>query len=468
VTVEERVARILAELGEEVRPLPDPYGRVRAGRRRQRRRRVIGLGLVLVTLLSVTGVALTGGPGGRHDETADPERDPGWARVVEWTWRMMDSPPRGAVAADRGYDTTLANLVLQRQRRGEIGQVGTEFTSARTLFVDDVGSHRIGLVALVRADPQPNFWPHASIWLVARKGASAAELAATAASGVGDALEPYMEWAGAATASDQHVFVGLAPAGCEFKTATGPDEKDWKPEPTGSYILRTEDTARREWWQLTCEGVVREIRPVPAILAGDPITSAELAAATSSARRGPEPAAWRETIMGVAAGYGYALAEVPRAVWAGRVSWPKPGGNGAFSGEAQVVAARAAGGDAWQGEVRVGWDEEVAAGSLGTGFGFAVDYDPTDPSTLLVIPVDTHDPPERVLLITPEQAVRVTAVRDGREIGAAPVVDGAAVLAVPATGDVEFRAIDAAGGIPATAHVAGTSVRLPTGAGWDR
>jgi len=459
VTVEERVARILTELGEGVRPLPDPYERVCAAVRRQRRRRLIGLGLVLVTLLSATGVALAGGPGGRHDETADPDPDAGWARVVAWTWRMMDSPPRGAAAADTAYTTTLADLVLQRQRRGEIGQDGRAFTSARTLFVDDVGPYRIGLVALVRADPQPNFWPHAATWLAARKGASAVELAA-GAQGLGDALEPYMQWNGAGPDGAVRVFVGIGPAGCAFDTAVWPDVRAWTAEPTGSYLVRTEATMRREWWQLTCDGVVREIEPGPGSLVEKPLTDAELAEATSTARRGPEPAAWRDTITSVAEQHGYAIAGLPRAIWAGRF----PGSNGTT----QVVAARAASGRGWLGTVVTVNDEpDLGSGAVATGNGFGIDTDPTDPSTLLVVPLEASTPPGRVLAVTPERAVRVTAVRAGREIGAAQVVDGAAVLDVPATGDVEFRAIDAAGGIPATARVATMSVGPPAGAGWD-
>lgn len=441
MTVEERVARILAEIGEDVRPLPDPYERVRAGFRRRRRRQHVGLGLVMVTLLSVTGVALAGGPGRGPDETAERELEQGWPRVVAWTWRLADSPPRGAVAADTGYTTALADQVLERQRRGEIGAVGTPFTEARTLFVDDVGPYRIGLVALVRADPQPNFWPHAATWLVASKGASPERLAA-GSRGMGDALEPYMGFHGGGPgASDEEVFVGLGPAGCEFRAATWPEERDWKPEPTGSYLVRTEGTKGREWWRLTCDGVVRQMEPAPGSLLDQPLTATQLAELASTARHGPEPAGWRDAISSLAFDLGYAAADLPQAIWAGRISGTTPGVNGSFDGNAFVVAAKAAGGR-WVGEVQITYDQvDPATGSTGRGVRFASTTDPTDPSTVLAIQLSDREPAPDVLVIAPEGADRVVATRGGREVGRAAVVDGAALLTVPATADLEIGAL---------------------------
>lgn len=463
MTVEERVVRILAELGAEVRPLPDPYERMRVGLRRRRRKRMIGLGLVLVTLLSASGIALAGAAGGKFDETADPEPDQGWDRVVAWTWRMADSAPRGAVAANAGYDTTVAELVLQRQRKGEIGAVGTAFTGARVLFADDVGPYRLALVALVRADPQPHFWPHAATWLVAAKGAGAVELAA-GAQGVGDALEPYMQWYGSGAQSTESVFVGIAPEGCEFETATWPDEREWERESTGSYLVRTKEDRGREWWRLRCDGLVREVRPAPGTVVDD-LTEAELVEATAGVRHGPPADAWREVITATAQEFGYALAGVPRAIWAGPIS----GVGGAPAGTAEVVAARAASGNGWLGQVRITYDEpDPVTGEIGSGVAFSMRDDPTDPSAALAIPLGDDDPPKDVLVVGAKDAVRVSAWREGGEIASAAAPEGAAVLSLPSTEGVDFQAYRADGSGGGSPGLASRSIGTPSGAGWDR
>ncbi|MGN9909023.1 hypothetical protein ACTMTJ_15880 [Phytohabitans sp. LJ34] len=439
MVVEERISRILAEMAEDLRPLPDPYQRARAGLRRRRRRQLMGLGLAAVTLLSATGAVVAGGSARRVDETAVREPDPGWPQVVEWARRLADSPRRGAVAADRGYVAAVEGKLLEDHRRGSIGPAGTALSNVRVLFADDVGDHRVALVALVRADPAPNEWPAAATWLVAPKGTGAAELASSVR-GVSDALEPYM------TLREQGYYVGIAPAGCEFASAAWPLVKDWKDEPTGSYLVRTGATLRPEWWRVTCGGLVKEMTPGPGGLHGQSLMDANMAELAASARRGPVPAAWREAIFNFASGVGYEVTALPRAIWAGRITGTVPGLDGSYDGQAKVVAAPAVGGG-WIGEVQITYDHvNPVTNSVGTAIRFTVSgFDPTDPDTTVAVPLGDRDKARSILVIAPRGASHIVAYRSEGPLATAPVVDGAAVLPVPASADVGVRALTPSG-----------------------
>lgn len=85
---------------------------------------------------------------------------------------------------------------LAAQRRGEFSRLTAPVTGVRILFADDVDDRRVALAAFVRNRPDPvTGWPSAAVWLVADKGASARELASTAAiRSVSDALEPTRAW----------------------------------------------------------------------------------------------------------------------------------------------------------------------------------------------------------------------------------------------------------------------------------
>lgn len=439
MVVEERIGRILAEMAEDLRPLPDPYERARAGLRRRRRRQLMGLGLAAVTLISATGAVVAGGPARRVDETAVREPDPGRQRVMEWARRLAESPRRGALATDRGYVAAVEGRLLEDHRRGSIGPAGAALSGVRMLFADDVGEKRVALVALIRAAPAPNEWPAASVWLVAGKGASPAELT-SATPREGD-LRPYE------TLFSDGAYVAVVPDGCELATAPWPAVKDWTAEPTGSYLVRTERTRRPEWWRVTCGGLVKEMASGPGGLYDGPLTDAEMTQLASTARHGPGPAGWREAVFTFASGARYEVTALPRAIWAGRIAGSAPGPDGSYDGQATVVAAPAVGGG-WVGEVQITYDDvNPVTDSAGTAIRFTITgFDPTKPDTTVAVPLGDRDAVRSILVIAPRRATHVVAYQSDGPLATAAVVDGAAVLAVPAKPDVGISALDASGG----------------------
>jgi hypothetical protein len=450
VTVEERVGRILAEMTEDLRPLPDPHGRVRAGLRRRRRRRLTAIGLAALTVLSASAVAWAGGPDRRVDDPAVREREQGWARVMEWSRRLMDSPPRGAVAADAAYVGAVEEKVLEEYRRGRTGQDSSE---ARVLFADDVGPYRIALVALVRAVQKPDVPPAASTWLIGRKGAGAGELAGNVRA-TSDGLQPYDEFEGyEPEISQERVHVAVAPSECVFLAAPLPLVNDWTAEPTGSYVVRTEP--RPEWWRVDCDGLVKMKKPGPGGHDAGSLSDGEMASLVSTVRHGPGVADWRTPISLFAAGAGWAASDLPHAIWAGRISGTVAGPGGSYDGRAAVLAAPAPGGG-WVGEVQITYDKaDPVSGGTSTAVRFTTRADPTAPETPLLIPLGAGGEARNLLVIAPVWGTGnlawadgvAVASRSGAQVATAPIVNGTAVLPVTVTPDLEVRLEGSAGKI---------------------
>ncbi|MEW2147472.1 hypothetical protein AB0869_32130 [Micromonospora vinacea] len=459
-------------MGRTLTPQPDPYGRARARYRRDRQRRLGGLTLALVVFLGGAAVAI--GDPGRTTQPPPADSNESIAPVLAWSNKLLQSPPRGVVGQDSEYVHQLSELLLAAQRRGDFPRlaVAVPVNTVKVLFVDDVGGQRIALAAFVRDQPDPaTGWPSAAIWLVAKEGASAEKLASTAAvQGVGDGLEPYESFA-VEDPSDagKATHVAIAPAGCVFLTSPLPNNRvfQWAPEPTGTYLIRTPQTQRPEWWRVDCGTVTRKIVPGPGSLAPKPLTDAQLATAMSRVRGGvPEPRA-RLLVSQYAQSAGYRLTTLPSAVWVGQVAGlpvrsvggsPAAGEPSVESGKAMILAAPAAGGG-WVGEVTIDLDQPRPDGVVGTGTSFAVAADPTDPASVLAVSIDNDiigvEGRRFLLVVTPTAATQVRVTHDGRDVATAAVTDSGAVLPVPhSMTDLVVEALDASGRTLASGQVA--------------
>ncbi|MDG4825715.1 hypothetical protein O7635_28040 [Asanoa sp. WMMD1127] len=428
MTVDERVRAALQEVATDVRSAPDPYGRLRIRRTRVRRRRIAVAGAALAVVAAVT-VAVPQLPEGDPTigRTEQPQDIHGWAE------RLRLSPARGAVgASDPRFVADLTRLVGERQRAGAYQGVTDAVSEVNVLYVDDVGAARVAFVAFHLAVPDPvTAWENANAWLVARPGASAAELADPAATaGIGDGLEPFEVrfQPSSPGAEASAVAVGLAPAGCVVESAPLPAVDTWTAEPTGSYVVRDAATERAEWWRVVCDGVVKEERPAPTVRGTEPVTDAELEAAVVGARGQVDREQARETLDAMRTNANQTTGPA-RVLWGGVLDGAK----------AAVVTTPGAGG---------GWHLRVGVGDEVTGTWVA--QDPADPD--IVLPVQFGGGAD-VLVLVPDGVRTVRAVRDGTVIDSADVRGRAATLLAPDAPRLTFEALDTAGAVVGTGKV---------------
>ncbi|MFG1869991.1 hypothetical protein [Micromonospora arborensis] len=488
MTVDEELGRALAELTRTLAPQPNPYDRARARYRRDRQRRLGGLALALV--VSLGGAAFAIADPGRSTQPPPADSTESIAPVLAWSNKLLQSPPRGAVSRDSGYVRQLTELLLAAMRRGDFPRLTVPLdmvdnpnavralTTVKVLYVDDVGGQRIALAAFVRDQPDPvTGWPAAAVWLVAEDGASAQELANTAAvRGTSDALEPYESLTVDDPSSPgKAVHVAIAPAGCVFLSSPSPRSEtfQWTPEPTGSYLIRTPQTQRPEWWRVDCGAVTRKITPAPGSLVAKPITDAQLATAMSRVRGTVTEQRARELVPQYAQSGGYRLTALPSMVWGGQVAGiparptggsPTAGEPSVHSGKATILTAPAVGGG-WVGEMTIDLDHPGPDGVIGTGASFTVPTDPTDPASVLAVAIasDTFASGDQrsLLVVTPAAATAVRVTQDGREVARASVSGCAAVLTVPDTmTSLVVEALDASGRTLASGQVAKGGVQV--------
>ncbi|MBM7491406.1 hypothetical protein JOD64_002628 [Micromonospora luteifusca] len=468
MTVDKELSRALAELTRTLTPRPDPYGRARARYRRMRQRRLGGLALALV--VSVGGAAFAVAGPGRTTQPPPADSTEPFAHVLAWSDKLLQSPPRGAVAQDSTYIGQLSELLLATQRRGELPRLTVPVSTVKVLFADDVDGQRIALAAFVRDQPDPaTGWPSAAVWLVAEEGASAQKLASTAAArGTSDALEPYESLAVDDPSSPgKAVHVAIAPAGCAFLSSPLPtDAFRWTPEATGSYLIRTPQTQRPEWWRVDCGTVTRKMTPGPGSLGVEPITDAQLATAMSRVRGSATEQRARELVDQYAQSEGYRLSGLPKVVWGGHVAGipsgtidgsPSAGKPSTESATVTVLAAPTVGGG-WVGEVTIDPDQPRSDGAVSTSTYFTVATDPTDPAGLLAVSLDGDaaggEGPQALLVVAPAAATTVR-VRSAGRVAATAVSGSGALLTVPRpTAGLVVEALDASGGTLATGQVA--------------
>jgi len=453
MSIDEVVGRSLAELTDGVKPMPDPYGRAVVRLRRSRHRRFTAVSVAaLVTVLAGAAAIVPGY--GRGPQLPAADAGSGWKLMQQWAQRLADSPIRGQVGQDSAFVTDFAGRVLAQQQAGAYRRQWP-VKEARVLFVDDIGPHRLAFVAFVLTTPDPKTqWPHASAWFRAPKGASAQALAdPSAVSEIGDGLEPTADL----TLPDDGVYsIGLAPAQCQYHTAPLPQANVWAAEPTGSYIVRTPQTERAEWWRVVCGGVVRKEQPAPSGPYLQRFTDAELSDAVAGARGQVDPDFARMNISGVAEGY--ATVGTPKLLWGGRISGTEAEDGHTYDGKALLAVMRAVRGG-WVGMVDIRYDEPMADGSIGVGASFHVETDPLQPDAVLAVHLGQKT--NTVFVVAPEKAVTVRALDgQGRLIAQREVTHSSALFKVANPQEVTFEVLDTNGAVIGRAKTAQDGAHL--------
>lgn len=448
MSIDELAGRSLAALAENLKPMPDPYGRAVARYRRSQRRKraVLGVGVVAVSVL--TAVALVpqteGGP-------PVAEENSGWQNHLRWNQRLVDSPTRGVLGQDAAFVADFASQALENMRAGLYTR-RWPVKEVKVVFLDDVGPKRVAFVAFVLTRPDPGTkWPHASAWFVADQGASARSLAdAVRTVAIGDGLNPAETQVISANAGGPIYSIGVAPQGCAYETAPLPKADVWTAEPTGSYVVRLPETERPEWWRVVCDGVVRKEEAAPAGVYRDRLTADDITAALSQARGRVDrqhAVAHLPMVM-----KGYATLGKPSVLWGGQISGSEPEDNLSFDGKAIVAVVRAVRGG-WVGMVQTGntWGKE---GGTGWAFEFAAGDDPFKPGTLLAIRLG--DRTSNVLVLPPAGAVKVRVLdRQAKVVAEADVRDDAALVKVANRDQVRYEALDSSGTVVGQGELAG-------------
>jgi hypothetical protein len=385
-----------------------------------------------------------------------------------WVEKLVDAPARGALAGDASFTATLLDEI-NRMIHGRdavpalVGVDGVPHPDDLTpslLFADDIAQHRVVVLALrLPSAPVPAQGRTAVAWLSGPRGATAGELVSALGShplpddyaGRGYAA-PFMTieageqlWPNASicTPTGPCVRLGLAPPSCVVETSPASDLKQWTPEPTGSYIVRTDTSARAEYWRVSCDGVVRDQAWAPRPVDYEPSDAVapdwlvrpaldDLARLTGDGLPALAVSYLKQSVPGVYSSFGFDAAGPPRVIWASpRQIIPDqsfgrdPSPPAPTSGWAFVLATPS---------VRSTWfvtfeyftDSGAAISSPG---GYEVASDPTDPAALLADQVGWRD---GTILAIARSAEAVDLVGpDGTVALRATVVDGAAVLTPP-------------------------------------
>jgi hypothetical protein len=439
MTTDDRIGRVLATVADDLRPEPDPYGRVLARRRRSDRRRAVAVvASVLVVALGVTATAFSWTRAAAPPAQGEGDRQ--FTNEMAWARKLADGPTHGALANDKALVTALSDGIMRNSRAGKY-DVDHLAPVARVAvpFVDDVGPYRLAFVVLVYTKPDERKWPFASQWLYGPRGADAATLLTTGER-IGHGIEPLSAIDYSSGMDAPRVSVAVVPPQCRFATTTAPADPQWTPEPTGSYIVRTEPTTLPEWWRVDCGGDVRAELPAPnrRLAAGEP-TDAQLDAAVAGMRVQADRAVARQCLLAAAQpGRSPTLRAMPTLVWIGEYAGSPSAVSGGLppSDRAAVAVTPVDKG---------GWVVQFLSGTSTGSYGWtsvrqlAVADDPTRPDTVFVLKEREDESP--YLVVPPTGAVSVRALYRGQSVGEEPVTGGAARLDIP----VPFDKIEALG-----------------------
>lgn len=432
MTTDERIGRALNTIADDLRPEPDPYGRLQARYRRSVRRRIVGVAAaVLVVALGVTATAVTW----TQSDTppAQNESDRQLTNSNAWAAKLANGPTHGAVGADAAFVADLSAGMMRNWRDGRYDVERLSVDRVTVPFVDDVGPYRVALVVLVLTKPDERKWPFAHAWLYGARGADPATLVASAER-VGHGLEPYAHTEYSTAAEGPGAYIAVVPPQCRLATTTTPADPQWTPEPTGSYIVRTEPTTQPEWWQVDCGGDVRAELPSPTRrMPPDTPTEAQLDQALAGVRVQVDRTVARQCVQTAAQPNPFPpVTGVPTLTWIGDYAGPPSAVVGAVppSDRAAVTIARLDKGG-WAVQFLIGW----SSGSLGWSQAqqFTVAGDPTRPDTTFVIRPRDDEP--TYLVVPPVGTASVRALYRGTPIGEALVTGGTARLEIPAPFD---------------------------------
>jgi hypothetical protein len=416
------------------------------------------VGVTVLLAAAVVAVTVIG-----PDHTPHPPPPPTGGPLA-WMDKLVNAPTRGGLAGDQAFTADLVAQITQLVRSGSTydvlravdGRVHPE-QDVRLIFAADAGDLRIAVLALsLRTQPDPNSGRgHTTVlWLSGPRGATGIQLVSSITTRPGPDFmsgnafpEPFT----IVTIGDPAAplaWVGLAPPQCTIASADdAPDATDFRDEPTGSYVVRTQAAARAEYLRVTCDGVVRSEAPAPN---GTPVLHDDAIAALTRAAGLPELAdsvAVRRSFGFFARLAGGQLTGQPRLLWAGRV--PNPAALGASAGFGLTVLAAPA--------LRVGWLVQVAIwedfGNPGMNVETLADV-ATGPGDLVAVPVH-YIGPVRVAVIAPPgvSAIQVLA-EDGSSFSGTPVVNRLAVLPAGTPAVPRLRAVEAAGGAEPAVPVA--------------
>jgi hypothetical protein len=417
----------------EARTGPDPYVRLlrRARRRRRTRLAVASAGVAAAAAAVVALVAVpTGLP-----SSGEPVGAPGTPIASDWVRRLIASPPRGSLSGDTQYVQALIRGI--DRHRGSV-EVSPELDRVAVLFVGDIGSTRVALVALSSEERA------LAVWFAAPAGASADRLASQAVL-VSQGLEPFERTAYHArpyrNTQDLTFLVGVAPAGCVVDTAADAQHQAWQRAPGESFVA-LDAAATTDWWRVTCDGVMRYHGPAGAGRAGSvtalpQVSDAQLDAALTGARGSVDRDAARDAVRHLLNPL-WAPAGAPRVLWGGA----EPG-----TVQPMVVAAVPAA-DGWTIVVYRSTSRPDQAGP--DLFRILTRAALDDPDLLYGLRInDTTGPSDRVLVLAPRDAATAVAIApDGHETGRVALSSGTGWINTPKS--TTLQALDANGEIVAT------------------
>ncbi|WP_155372016.1 hypothetical protein [Catellatospora vulcania] len=447
----------LARLAGPVVPGEDPYGRLMRRHRRGRRRMLAG-GISAVLAAALAGIML--GPLGpattAQPEVVDPSASPVGVMhrsepITPWIRRLIESPTRGSLAADRGFVDELAARL--RQRDVDVVPDG----AVKILFVGDVGTARLVVAARYDAGQQ------VGIAVFDERGASPEQLANAGTEQRANGsmvsvypLNPYVgvSFANTAVAWGAGVDLALVPAGCRIAVATISTPRTWRDEPTGDLVLDVQPT---QVHRVTCDGKVRYLGRAGAGGLSEhnvrPLTEEEVTAAVAAARGEVDPVKAAALLRRQGSTSG--LIGPPRLLYMGRLP-DAPADEPAIS---LIVAPEADG--IWRVEV----ETQQAA------FGFHTDVDLGRAGAMIAMeswwltpPSSTPNPtpnptlsqtpnPTRVLVLAPPEAVEVRLLAaDDRVTGTFELVDGVGAFPYDGKSRLRLQAVDAAGAVVGTGN----------------
>jgi hypothetical protein len=423
-------------------PDPEPYQRLAHRRRRSGRRRTVAGGSLAAALvagaLAVPGVSplAAGGPDPAPSPVSSADSNSGGPIGSDSLRQLLASPTRGGLGTD--YVRGVADTARQRQTALNIAP---ELSNVAVLFVDDVGTARVALVAFYSTTRV------ATNWYVADRGATADQLLSQPVAGQGGSgsgvialdVDTVLSWAGRPGTVSLDALVAVAPANCRIAVAADPAHRQWVAASTGSYLVGA-PARGSDWWRVSCGGTVRFEGPARAAAAtsfNEPATPAALDAALIGARGTVDRAAANSALL-QAGNTELATTGPAHVLWGGDLpgltvaGWP-----------AAVAAAPVAGG--WV--VAGCWQHDGVDGAPGISLG-TTDVNLGDPRTLFALRPSGDS--ALVLVLGPREAASVVALVAGQQVARAALTDGTGLLDIAGNGPVTLHALDGHGHVVAT------------------